>query len=89
MPCLHLQHLLNVLVQIASKMGFLKKKKNPIPLLVDGVYLDEPSAVAEAFASHFQSVYNEQCRGKAELLPALDTAECLVCPFRWQHLQFF
>jgi hypothetical protein len=28
MPCLHLQHLLNVLVQIANKMGFLKKKCN-------------------------------------------------------------
>jgi hypothetical protein len=28
MPCLHLQHLLNVLVQIANKMGFLYKKKN-------------------------------------------------------------
>jgi hypothetical protein len=41
--------------------NFRKQRSSPIQLLVDGVYLDEPSAVADAFANHFQSVYNTHC----------------------------
>jgi hypothetical protein len=32
-----------------------------IQLEVDGAHLDEPSAVADAFAKHFQSVCNNHC----------------------------
>jgi hypothetical protein len=41
--------------------NFRKHKSGSIQPEVDGAHLDEPSAVAAAFAKHFQSVYNNHC----------------------------
>jgi hypothetical protein len=41
--------------------NFRKHKSGSIQLEVDGAHLDEPSAVADAFAKHFQSFYNNNC----------------------------
>jgi hypothetical protein len=55
--------------------NFRKQTSSPIQLLVDGVYLDEPSAVADTFANHFQSVYNIHC--PVESSPLFQSSEVL------------
>ncbi|PNF31813.1 hypothetical protein B7P43_G09329, partial [Cryptotermes secundus] len=41
--------------------SFRKHTLGCIQLQVDGVHLDEPTAVADTFAKHFQSLYNTHC----------------------------
>jgi hypothetical protein len=41
--------------------NFRKHKSGSIQVEVDGAHLDESSAVADAFAKHFQSVYINNC----------------------------
>jgi hypothetical protein len=48
-------------MELTYVSNFRKQRSSSIQLVVDGVYLDEPSAVAYAFANHFQSVYNIYC----------------------------
>jgi hypothetical protein len=43
--------------------SFRKRNSIPIQLEVDGTLLAEPYKVADAFAKHFQSVYNTPCTG--------------------------
>jgi hypothetical protein len=43
--------------------SFRKRNSTSIQLEVDGTHLAEPYNVADAFAKHFQSVYNTSCTG--------------------------
>jgi hypothetical protein len=38
--------------------NFRKNKSNSFQLVIDGTHLAEPYQVAEAFANHFKSVYD-------------------------------
>jgi hypothetical protein len=48
--------------------SYRKRNSTSIQLEVDGTHLAEPYKVADAFAKHFQSVYNTLCTG---VLPSL------------------
>jgi hypothetical protein len=52
-----------------------KHRSYATQLLVDGEHINEPSAVAGAFAKHFQSVLNTQC--PVEPHPFLQSSEFL------------
>jgi hypothetical protein len=41
--------------------NFRKHGTGSVQLEVDGAHFVQPSAVADAFAKHFQSVYNKHC----------------------------
>jgi hypothetical protein len=41
--------------------SFRKHRSGCIQLQVEGVHLEDPTAVADAFAKHFQSLYNIHC----------------------------
>jgi hypothetical protein len=43
--------------------SYRKRNSTSIQLEVDGTHLAEPYKVADAFAKHFQSVYNTPCTG--------------------------
>jgi hypothetical protein len=43
--------------------SFRRRNSTPIQLEVGGAHLAEPYKVADAFAKHFQSVYNIPCSG--------------------------
>jgi hypothetical protein len=41
--------------------NFRKQRSDSVQLNVDGTHLVQPNAVADAFAKHFKSVYNNHC----------------------------
>jgi hypothetical protein len=63
---------------------YRKRNSTSIQLEVDGTHLAEPYKVADAFAKHFQSVYNTPCTGvfpslSSEFLSLAPISELDIC----------
>jgi hypothetical protein len=66
--------------------SYRKRNSTSIQLEVDGTHLAEPYNVADAFAKHFQSVYNTPCAGvfpslsqSSEFLSLAPISELYIC----------